>query len=513
MNDKNPASKRYAILDKLENYKDKEKIFEFKLLWPGTEFQSMHWKQSSNPCHDEKTTGFHAIECPYSGFGGLTKATDGKYILKANDSDSFYIGRTEDAKEEEGLKGPDGSQVSKVELYAISNGQEILVARDTYDTSSTMWPEGTLAINTEDPDSDKFSIMDQIEKYRGPTDKRFELKLSWLTSDLQTQHWKQLTNPVDPEQKEVKGFVPVSCPHGTKFGGLVRCLPGDGYLLKAKSGEGFNIGKSKDEVKGKPGPNGKDVQSVELYAVSAKSWIPIIAQSFTQDLNIDDDRIAEIKHDEICMEEKSLKVLYSFSRFAFDCGQYLRAWKGLELFRALNTNEEALHLAQWGVLAAAINDGMEERLIIDEIKALKEAIDRRTHVPMLHQLMQRAWLVNWSLFVYMLSEEQAGPFIRFVLQDKMLNAIQIRCPYILRYIVVAFMVSYEQTRDYLSQIIDVIEIEREHYRDPLTEFMRCLIKNYDFEGAHRELLECKIVFEVDYFLSRNNVFYDKVRKL
>jgi len=160
-------------------------------------------------------------------------------------------------------------------------------------------------------------------------------------------------------------------------------------------------------------------------------------------------------------------------------------------------------LALWGKIAAGINTHeVSPEDVIADVKELGGIIDRRFQVPMLQQLMQRAWLVNWALFVYMSKVEYAQEFVEFVLQDKILNAVQTRCPYILRYVVAAVFVAYDKNRkDLESTLTRVLQMEKDRYRDPLTEFLRNLFVNYDFEAAHQQLVECEKVFDVDFFLN------------
>mmetsp|Transcript_8442 Transcript_8442/g.16580 ORF Transcript_8442/g.16580 Transcript_8442/m.16580 type:complete len:458 (-) Transcript_8442:147-1520(-) len=224
---------------------------------------------------------------------------------------------------------------------------------------------------------------------------------------------------------------------------------------------------------------------------------------------VDSEKLDEFKKKHM-IDEESIRTLYTYARFAFDIGQYHKSLEALEIYRILTEDEETSYLALWGKIAAEIllldpeskdADGHLQE-IIDDVNILREATDSRTKVPELQQLVQRAWLVNWSLFAYLATPEHAAQFVKFALQDRVINAVQIRCPYILRYIIAAVMISYDQNKVHLKQVIDLIEMERDHYRDPFTEFVRMLLIDYDFEAAHKELVECEKAFEVDFFLCK-----------
>ena len=85
-----------------------------------------------------------------------------------------------------------------------ANGVWQLVFRQTTPTfkSKAAW----LAVNTNDTSSSQFSLLGQLEKYRGPTGK-FELELKWpKDSGRNYQRWRQSSNPVTYTQGGVVGY-------------------------------------------------------------------------------------------------------------------------------------------------------------------------------------------------------------------------------------------------------------------------------------------------------------------
>mmetsp|Transcript_21380 Transcript_21380/g.31804 ORF Transcript_21380/g.31804 Transcript_21380/m.31804 type:complete len:456 (-) Transcript_21380:186-1553(-) len=238
--------------------------------------------------------------------------------------------------------------------------------------------------------------------------------------------------------------------------------------------------------------------------------------------DVDPEKVETFKKQNM-IDEESLKELYGFARFAFESGQYSNALNALLVFRILTSDDETAHQALWGKLAAGLlclpreaklDETLEE--VVEDINQLRDIIGRRAQVSPLQQLVQRAWLVNWSLFAFLSTPELAPQFVKFILHEKILNAVQIRCPYVLRYLVAAVMISYDTSKMHLKQCMDIIEMEKDNYRDPLTEFMRNLLIEYNFEAAHKELVECEKVFKVDYFLGKPSMqtkFFKNARHL
>eukprot|EP00744_Colponema_vietnamica_P000908 GILI01001566.1.p1 GENE.GILI01001566.1~~GILI01001566.1.p1 ORF type:complete len:448 (+),score=176.44 GILI01001566.1:89-1432(+) len=199
--------------------------------------------------------------------------------------------------------------------------------------------------------------------------------------------------------------------------------------------------------------------------------------------------------------------LYHYARFQFDCGNYLGAAECLYNFRALSNNGEKNLNALWGKLAAEIL--MHNWTIaLEDLEKLRDAIDQKTFSSASQQLQQRTWLLHWALFVFFeRGGESDAPTINgknllidFFFQEKWLNTIQTTCPHLLRYLAAALIVN-KRRKHMLKDLVRVIETEKYHYSDPITEFLLCLYSNFDFDGAQQKLLQCKEVIAQDYFLA------------
>jgi len=179
-------------------------------------------------------------------------------------------------------------------------------------------------------------------------------------------------------------------------------------------------------------------------------------------------------------------------------------------YRLLSKDEEKKILALWGKLAAEILIVHFEAAFKD-VMALKDVIDSRTGVDHLTQLQQRTWLLHWSLFLLfnLKNEEEKIAIVDIYFSDKYLNAIQLNCPHLLRYLTTAVIIRTHELKDMLR----VLKQERDH-KDPLTDFLMLLHVEYDFKSIKSNLRLCEQVLQNDLFLSPvASEFVDSARLL
>lgn len=126
----------------------------------------------------------------------------------------------------------------------------------------------------------------------------------------------------------------------------------------------------------------------------------------------------------------------------------------------------------------------------------------------LTQLQSRTWLLHWSLFVYFNHPEGRLLLLESFLSPAYLNTIQTSCPWILRYLAAAAIISRKSSsasasrtvRGSLHQIVKIVQMEEYQYSDPITKFLKDLYVEFDFEGAQKWLGEAEKVLENDFFL-------------
>jgi translation initiation factor 3 subunit E len=190
-------------------------------------------------------------------------------------------------------------------------------------------------------------------------------------------------------------------------------------------------------------------------------------------------------------------ALYRHAKVAFEIGHYSKAADLLGNFRLQCTNADRAVSALWGKLAAEILLRRWPEALEDLGKLNDSIVDARS--TSLVQLQQRTWLVHWALFVLFNYPEGRDELVDLLFNERNLQAIQINCPYILRYLTAAVMTD-RRRHVLLNQLVQVIQQEQSTYRDPLTEFVECLYINFDFEGAQQTLRKCEVVLENDFFL-------------
>lgn len=208
-----------------------------------------------------------------------------------------------------------------------------------------------------------------------------------------------------------------------------------------------------------------------------------------------------------------IEALYKYAKLLFECGNYgsveagapMGAAEFLPIYRMLTkdpSSDKALG-ALWGKLAAEILlEKWEEA--VDDLKKLREVIDSRHFPNPLHQLEQRTWLIHWSLFVYFKPELSQYPngrseVIDLFFSERYLQTIQTNCPHILRYLTTA-VITNPRRRNVLKDLVRIIQQEHSTYRDPITEFVECLLVNFDFDGAQAKLKQCESLLGGDFFL-------------
>lgn len=213
-------------------------------------------------------------------------------------------------------------------------------------------------------------------------------------------------------------------------------------------------------------------------------------------------------------------------------------------FRVLSTDNDLNNSAHWGKLASDILTGRWD-VALDELNTLREAIDSRSSSsllasasanannlpePALAQLHSRTWLVHWSLFVYFNHPEGRTLLLETFLSPTYLNTIQTACPWILRYLAAAAILSRKaaagvatgaastplssRVRNSIREVVKVIQTEEYQYHDPVTSFLKELYIEFDFEAAQRELTLAEEVVGNDFFLSDyKDEFLDNARYL
>jgi len=244
---------------------------------------------------------------------------------------------------------------------------------------------------------------------------------------------------------------------------------------------------------------------VELMQQLSAEVAPIL------ELVQDQGRVAELRQEKLFtqgylqeqmgIQPQHVKALLKYAKFVYECGDYGTAATLLGHFRLLTTNPDDSFSAQWGKLACEILQANWEQAL-EDINAIKEAIEARPGTPAVMQLQQRAWLMHWMLFLLGNHPHGRSVVVDSFFQEKYLNAIQTVAPHLLRYLAVAVVTS-PRRRGLLKDLVRVISIEKITYSDPVTCFLEDLYKLADFEKAQQRLADCAACLDNDFFLSNS----------
>ncbi|KIM73513.1 hypothetical protein PILCRDRAFT_829097 [Piloderma croceum F 1598] len=253
---------------------------------------------------------------------------------------------------------------------------------------------------------------------------------------------------------------------------------------------------------------------------------PDVAQALRQDKT----QNLQYLKDNYDLTLEQITALYNFGQFQYTYGNYSGAADYLYHFRVLSTDNDLNTSAHWGKLASDILTGKWE-VALEELNTLRDVIDSRSPSSLLTsaepaaltQLHSRTWLVHWSLFVYFNHPQGRTLLLETFLSPTYLNTIQTSCPWILRYLATAAILSRKtstaggagsRVRHSIREIVKVIQTEEYQYQDSVTNFLKELYVEFDFEAAQRELTLAERVVADDFFLGEfREEFLDNARYL
>jgi translation initiation factor 3 subunit E len=238
--------------------------------------------------------------------------------------------------------------------------------------------------------------------------------------------------------------------------------------------------------------------------------------------NLRSDKVANLKF----LEEQHgvtidmVNVLFDYGRFQYSCGSYGNAAELLYQFRVLSTDNDKVASATWGKFASEILTTSWEAAM-EEVQKVKESIETRLFNNPLAQLQHRTWLIHWSLFPYFNHDPARDVLTDLFFSPAYINTIQTNCPWVLRYLAAAVITNrsraHKNTSLYQKQLKDLVRVVRQEgyeYSDPITDFVKALYVDFDFEEAQKKLGEAEDVLRSDFFLvSAADAFVESARHL
>ncbi|KAK5942791.1 eukaryotic translation initiation factor 3 subunit E [Knufia obscura] len=233
------------------------------------------------------------------------------------------------------------------------------------------------------------------------------------------------------------------------------------------------------------------------------------------------DKVANLKFLEEShgVTQQMVDDLYEYGRFKYECGQYPEAADILYRFRVLSTDNDKVVKATWGKLVCEILSE-EWESAMEEVDKVKEHIETRLFNNPRAQLTARESLLHYALFPFFNYEPAKDKLTELFFSPPFMSTIQTVCPWILRYVAAAVITNRNRmnnSHNYQKQLKDlsrVVKQEVYEYQDPVTEFVKALYIDFDFEGAQKKLVEAENVLQGDFFLgSSTDNFVEAARHL
>jgi translation initiation factor 3 subunit E len=233
------------------------------------------------------------------------------------------------------------------------------------------------------------------------------------------------------------------------------------------------------------------------------------------------DKVANLKFLEEShgVTQQMVDNLYDFGRFRYECGLYPEAADLLYRFRVLSTDNDKVVKATWGKLVCEILSE-EWESALEEVEKVKEHIETRLFNNPRAQLTARESLVHYALFPFFNYEPAREKLTELFFSPPYISSIQTACPWILRYLAAAVITNRSRTGNshtYQKQLKDLVRVVKQEvyeYQDPVTEFVKALYVDFDFEGAQKKLSEAESILRGDFFLgSSTDAFLESARHL
>jgi translation initiation factor 3 subunit E len=233
------------------------------------------------------------------------------------------------------------------------------------------------------------------------------------------------------------------------------------------------------------------------------------------------DKVANLKflEEQHGVTQQMVDNLYDFGRFRYECGLYPEAADLLYRFRVLSTDNDKVVKATWGKLVCEIL-GAEWESALEEVEKVKEHIETRLFNNPRAQLTARESLVHYALFPFFNHDPAREKLTELFFSPPYISSIQTVCPWILRYLAAAVITNRSRTgnsHNYQKQLKDLVRVVKQEvyeYQDPVTEFVKALYVDFDFEGAQRKLSEAEAILRGDFFMSSStDAFLESARHL
>jgi len=177
----------------------------------------------------------------------------------------------------------------------------------------------------------------------------------------------------------------------------------------------------------------------------------------------------------------------------------MKAWweKEMAARKAADITKERQMI--WGSLAAHILNPASTPADISKFILKMDEHLNASEAPRREILVQRTWLLHWTLFAIFRMKSPDMKVLDFFLSEKSLSVISLACPHLFRY-VGACLILHKRLKQIVKETVWIVHHEASSYSDPVTRFLLALYTEMDYDEAQLELQRCEILCKGDHFL-------------
>lgn len=230
--------------------------------------------------------------------------------------------------------------------------------------------------------------------------------------------------------------------------------------------------------------------------------------------NLRSDKIANMNYlkETHGVTDQQVSQLYEYGQFLYSMGDYDSASQHLVVYNILAPDNEQTTSALWGRLACDILLLQWEEAV-KTIENIRESLQNRPFANAVSTLHARVRLLHWALFPLFHHEVGREKLVDLFYTQDFINSLQTGSPWLIRYLAAAVISNRNRASmntgknaiggsTFQKQMKDLIRVVRQEgyeYSDPVTDFIRALYIDFDFEEAQKKLGEAEVVLKSDFF--------------
>jgi len=207
--------------------------------------------------------------------------------------------------------------------------------------------------------------------------------------------------------------------------------------------------------------------------------------------------------------KEELEYALRYARAQFDVGNYPESEKVLgALVNLFEDDEQTINVLFGKVFSEILNDNFAQAH--EDIKILKDKVgsEREKATPMV-ALASRIQLLQATLYLTLknkVTDDSLELMTDMFSKEYFLNALQLACPFMIRYIISSYLLLKSYAKFDLNKLIALLpyfQPDVAKYQDCLSQFVLALLEDFDFKKAKEILKRFKKELQGDYFLDEH----------